>query len=90
MHRKSGHRTRGARVVEENPFPRTRAQSIHVRDDYNIVGVRTLHGTACVRFQKDHDDSRQTDTISDVANVVMIILIVILPQCYRNITYLPI
>jgi len=88
MRRKSGYRNRGARVVEENPFPRTRAQSIHVRDDHNIVGVCTLHGTACVRFQKDHDDSRQTDTIDDVVNVVMMILIVILSQCYRNITYL--
>lgn len=77
-------------MVEENPFPRTRAQSIHVRDDNNIVGVRALHGAACVRLQKDHDDSRQTGTIDDVVIVlVMIILIVILPQCYRNITHLP-
>jgi len=90
VHRKSGYRTRGARVVEENPFPRTRAQSIHVRDDHNIVGVCALHGAACVRLQKDHDDSRQTDTIDDVVIVlVMIISIVILPQCHRNITNLP-
>jgi len=72
MSRKSGHRARGARVVEENAIPRTRAQSIHVRDDHNIFGVRTLHGTAGVRLQKDHDDSRQTDTIDDVVIIVMI------------------
>jgi len=45
-------------VVEENPFPRTRAESIHVRDDHNIFGVRTVHGAACVWLQKDHNDTR--------------------------------
>jgi len=74
MRRKSGFRTRGARVVEENPFPRTRAQPFHVRDDHYIVGVRSLHSTACVRLQKDHDDARQTDTIINIVAIVVMII----------------
>jgi len=75
LYRKSGYRARGARVVEENPFPRTGAQPLHVRDDHDIIGVRTVHSTARVRLQKDHDGPRKTDNVHYVAIVVMIKII---------------
>lgn len=64
--RQSGHRTRGAGVVEEDPFPRARAQSVHVRDDHHIVRFRPVHGTAGIRFQEDRDDTRETVVVAVV------------------------
>lgn len=40
-------------MAEENTFPGTGAQSLHVLDDNHIVGVRFVHDTSSVRIQKD-------------------------------------
>lgn len=50
-------------MAEEDPFQRTRAQSVHVRDDNHIVGLCPVHGTPGVRFQKDHFCSGETITV---------------------------
>lgn len=53
-------------MAEEDPFPGTRAQPVHVRDDHNIAGVRLVHGAAGVRVQKNHVGTAETAVVPGI------------------------
>lgn len=66
--RKPGHWDGGVGVAKEDPVPGAGAQSVHVRDDNHIAGVRAVHGAVGVRVQKDHVDRSETDAARVVVN----------------------